>query len=162
MRECFVVRRFIPIFLSIFFPFSLLFCSASCRLFAPSAIFPCVGSVSWGSLLIVLSCSSLSFGKSLCLSLRHEGQSSAQARVGVRCLEGGWPSFFVSPESCKKSRAPPRVKCRAKCSEWPGRKRKKQTRKARILAISPIIRIAGENKCRNAAFRCYYSLTLQA
>ena len=144
-----------------FSPFSLFFCPTSCRLFAPSAIFPCVGSVSWGSLLIVLSCSSLSFGKSLCLSLRHEGQSSAQARVGVRCLEGGMAVVFCFPRVVQKKRVN-RVKCREKCSEWPGRKRKKQTRKARILAISPIIRIAGENKCRNAAFRCYYSLTLQA
>ena len=114
-----------------FSPFSLFFCPTSCRLFAPSAIFPCVGSVLWGSLLIVLSCSSLSFDKSLCVSLRHEGQSSPPARVGVRCFEGGWPSFFVSPESCKKSRAPPRVKCREKCSEWPGRKRKKPDEKGK-------------------------------
>ena len=70
--------------------------------------------------------------------------------------------FFVSPRVAQKA-VPPGWKCRAKCSGRPGKKTwKNQTRKASYSAISPIIRTAGENKCRNAVFRCYYSLTLQS
>ena len=92
-----------------FFSFSCVFSPASCRLHAPSAIFPRAGSTLRGSLLIALSCSALSCGKSLRVLLRHEGRSSAPARVGVRCLEGRMSVVFLFPlESCKKPC--PRVK----------------------------------------------------
>lgn len=91
-----------------------------------------------------------------------KGEVRHRRELACGVWKGGCPSFFCFPSSCAKSRAPG-WKRRAKCSGRPGKKTwKNRTRKARILAISPIIRIAGENKCRNAAFRCYYSLTLQS
>lgn len=92
-----------------FFSFSLFFCSALYRLHAPSAIFPRAGSALRGSLLIALSCSALSCGKSLRVSLRHEGRSSAPARVGVRCLEGRMSVVFLFPLESRKKPCP-RVK----------------------------------------------------
>ena len=91
-----------------------------------------------------------------------KGEVRHRRELACGVWKGGCPSFFVSPRVAQKA-VPPGWKCWAKCSGRPGTKTwKSQTRKASYSAISPIIRIAGENKCRNAAFRCYYSLTLQS
>ena len=118
-----------------FFSFSCVFCSVLCRLHAPSEIFPRAGSALRGSLLIALSCSALSSGKSFRVLLRHEGRSSAPARVGVRCLEGRMSVVFWFPLESRKKPCRPGENVAAKCSGQPGKKTgKNQTRKARLFS----------------------------
>ena len=119
-----------------FSPYSWFFCSASCRLHAPSAIFPRVGSALWGSLLIALSCSALSCGKSLRVSLRHEGRSSAPARVGVRCLEGRMSVVFWFPLESRKKPCHPGENVEQNAAGDPGRKRERTRRERQVILPS--------------------------
>ena len=136
-----------------FSPFPVFFCSASCRLFAPSAIFPCVGSALWGSLLIVLSCSSLSFDKSLRVSLRREGRSSAPARVGVRCLEGRMSVVFLFPLESRKKPCHPGENVAQNAAGNPGRKREKARRERQV--IHPSRRLFASQAKINAETPCF-------
>ena len=122
-----------------FFSFSWFFCPTSCRLHAPSAIFLRVGSALWGSLLTALSCCALSCGKSLRVSLRHEGRSSAPARVGVRCLEGRMSVVFLFPLESRKRPCHPGENVEQNAAGDPGRKRER-TRRERLV-IQPSRRL---------------------
>ena len=111
-----------------FSPFSLFFCSASCRLLALSAIFPCVGIALWGSLLIALSCRSLPLGKFLRGSPRHGSKVRHRHGLAFGVLRGRMSVVFLFLFESRKKPCHPGENVEQNAADNPGRKRERTRR----------------------------------